>query len=354
MARLFLIAVLTFTFLSAKVDAQDASIQVSVKAVDLRSHEVTVNYTTDLGDKTATLDVSRNAKITINGEAGVLEELKPGHEAIVNYHKELAVVTKIEASGEPLVPELVAINEITGNYLSLTTDGLTAFWEARGASGASIFTATRERLDGYFKNPNELFPGRHPAISSDGLECIFLGGPSNATLHVTTRESVDLPFRRAREIAELKGIQSPKSPFLSADGLMLCLNRSRGSGQAGVVFCTRENKQSKWTQPKPLAIQPSNMEGFLTWPSLTLDQKTLLLTHEGTEGETGAGNLLIWRRTSTAEPFRKFSLASVEGIPPLKVRAPRLVETTGELFFSAQPKSEELTGNAVIKNFPLP
>ncbi|TWT50410.1 hypothetical protein Pla22_31530 [Rubripirellula amarantea] len=96
------------------------------------------------------------------------------------------------------------------------------------------------------------------------------------------------------------------------------------------------------------------MEGFLTWPSLTLDQKTLLLTHEGTEGETGAGNLLIWRRTSTAEPFRKFSLASVEGIPPLKVRAPRLVETTGELFFSAQPKSEELTGNAVIKNFPLP
>jgi hypothetical protein len=80
------------------------TVDVTIKAVDARARGITVNYDSKGKQKTIDLDVSRKAEITINGETGKLDSLKPGQKAKVAYEKEFQVVTKIEATGSGTAP----------------------------------------------------------------------------------------------------------------------------------------------------------------------------------------------------------------------------------------------------------
>lgn len=79
--------------------AQTATVEVTIQAVKPEAKEITVTYKTSLGEKPITLDVSRKAEITLNGEVATLESLGSGQKGTIEYNRELAIVTKIDATG---------------------------------------------------------------------------------------------------------------------------------------------------------------------------------------------------------------------------------------------------------------
>jgi serine protease Do len=79
--------------------AESTTVDVSIQSVKPAAKEITVAYQTNTGEKSITLDVSRKAEISLNGQESDLDSLGGGMKAKVDYHKELAVVTKIEAVG---------------------------------------------------------------------------------------------------------------------------------------------------------------------------------------------------------------------------------------------------------------
>jgi hypothetical protein len=102
LSAFFVVALVASASFPHAFAADVASVQCTIKSVDLTTRSVTVAYTVGTAEKLITLDVSRNAKITIKGQEVTLDALTAGDKATVEYNKELAIVTKIEAAGELL------------------------------------------------------------------------------------------------------------------------------------------------------------------------------------------------------------------------------------------------------------
>jgi hypothetical protein len=331
------------------------TVDVTIKAVNPQSRGITVFYKTELGEKSIELDVSRKAEITVNGKEGTLDSLGQGLQAKVTFDKDLAVVTKIEAKGVAVKrkpPELVEVAELNpGMYPWLTEDGLTVFWEREG----TIWTARRANAESYFSEKK----GRHPALTADGLEMIFLGtgasGGRGEVINVATREDGQQPFNRGRKIAELAGEEEPKNLSLSPDGLSLYFNRGSGGE---LVVSTRKSKDSPWTKPKPVPVQSKGVSGTLGWVFVLNDGLTMYCCAQGKEQlQANVGNLLVLSRSAVAQPFGRPSTIEVEGTPPLYGRSPRYVTATNELFFTrALPKRKKATSWSiwVIRNYVQP
>jgi len=263
--------------------AQEQAVEAEILSVSPETGSIEISYKAPLGNTSATLDVSRKAQITINGAPGKLEDLKKGQKASITYNKDLDVISAIQATGDVQASEFVAVAELDGSFPTFTQDGLTIFYESRGAGEPMITSATRANSDGPFENVKQVFPGRHPAISGDGLELIFLhmpAGKKTRTLHVVTRKSLREPFGRPQEIRELNQFAYPRGAFLTTDALTLCFRSSEGDGQ--LLQTTRRTRTSSWSKPQPL-LTPDverKLGGMLTWPALSGDGLTLLATLE--------------------------------------------------------------------------
>jgi hypothetical protein len=68
---------------------------VIIKNIDLKSRTIDVDH----DGKISQLDVSRRVKVTIKGEPAQIDQLIPGDEATVEYHKQFAIVISINANG---------------------------------------------------------------------------------------------------------------------------------------------------------------------------------------------------------------------------------------------------------------
>ncbi|MBN1588099.1 MAG: PDZ domain-containing protein [Pirellulales bacterium] len=103
--------------------AEPVTVQVTIQSVNADARQILVRYETRSGQKTISLDVSRKAEITINGEKATLGLLAGGLKAKVDYHKDLAIVTKIEATGaikliDPVIRLSIQVNEFGDVALS--------------------------------------------------------------------------------------------------------------------------------------------------------------------------------------------------------------------------------------------
>ncbi|MCE5302618.1 MAG: hypothetical protein LLF97_05850 [Planctomycetaceae bacterium] len=78
-----------------RTEAAVVEVDVTVKAIDRESRQISVTYETKEGSKTIDLDVCRKVTIIINGKPGTLDSVKSGQKATVTYDRELAVITKI-------------------------------------------------------------------------------------------------------------------------------------------------------------------------------------------------------------------------------------------------------------------
>jgi hypothetical protein len=81
--------------LVASANAEVVTVDVTIKSVDVTARTITVEH----NGKTTELDLSRKATILVAGKEAEASSLIPGDKATVEYHKDLEVVTKIEAEG---------------------------------------------------------------------------------------------------------------------------------------------------------------------------------------------------------------------------------------------------------------
>jgi len=338
--------------------AQTVSVDVTIKAVQADSHGITVSYKVGATDKTTTLDVSRRATITLAGQKATLDSLKPGLKASIEYHKELAIVTKIDATAVVTrthdeaapAPELVEVSELNGEGLNdhpwLSEDGLTIYWDRGRGRTATIWTARRQSLDAIFDDRKSLFSGKCPTLSSDGLEMFLVGdrtdGADGKSLQLAKRESLDQQFGRPSEIPELRAFNA-NAPVLSHDGLTLYFGSTAKGMTSTTFYSIRKDKLSPWNPPSTLPPLQSGDHVYFAF--LTADGLTVL----GTEGR----NMFVCSRESPQHPFGKPSQIEVNNAPLLGLW-PRYVGATNELFFASSPKKGKGLGIWVVKNFMLP
>jgi hypothetical protein len=360
--------------LVSELRAAITTVDVTIKAVDLKARSVTVTYQVSGEQKTTDLDVSRKAEITVNGKQATLDSVKSGQKAKVTFEKELQIVTKLDATGEDAdpfgkarkamvhtgnEPELVEISELNdqgaNKLMCLSEDGLTIYW-SRYLEGkpSYIWTAHRDNANTLFTNKMQLFAGNGPTASADGLELIFVnarleGRQSGQSLFVATRESKDKPFGRPKVITELETF-SVATPYLSSDGLILYCRSE--SAKAAVVYFTRNNKSDPWNNVfKILPLINKRISCFA--PFVTADGLNLLV-HTDNADNGKQGNLLCGSRSSADKPFSNFKIIEFDNLPPLVGGKPYYVAATNELFIQKSAESQGKQGIWVIKNFKIP
>lgn len=346
-------------FLLIGTTVQAVEVDVKIKSVDVKARSITVVYTTELGNKSIDLDVSRKAEITLNGESVSLESLGGGLKAKVSYNKELMVVTKIVATGTPVAikqPELLELSEINdetnNDHVWVSADGLTIYWDRTAGKKGNIWTAHRDKPDSPFGGAKMLFSGKCPTASKDGLELTLLGnrtdGEKGMSLHVATRESVDKPFSRPKEIENIQDCNA-WSPCLAPDDLTLYFG-----SQGKTFFCTRKDKGAEWGKPKGFTVSDfENSNVLLSF--ITPDGLTII----GQESHSPKPRLMMLSRSSTKASFQEPKPIQVNH-RPLFGYWPRYVSATKELFFVRIPLDSgnwdktRPVGIWVVKNFVLP
>lgn len=339
--------------------AKAVEVDVTVKSVDTKTRSITVVYQTELGNKSIDLDVGRKAEITLNDKFATLESLGGGLKAKVAYNKELMVVTKIVATGTPIVvkkPELVELSELNdetnNDHVWVSADGLTIYWDRTSGKKGSVWMAHRDKPESSFSGAKMLFSGKCPTVSQDGLEMILVGdridGEKGMSLRVATRESVDKPFNRPKEIENLQEYNA-WSPCLSPDDLTLYFGTKNKTS-----FCIRKEKGAEWGKAKVFDASGFD-DGNVSLSFITPDGQTII----GQEHSQKPRRLMMLSRPSVTAPFSDPKPINVNN-RQLFGYWPRYVSATKELFFVRVPldngawdKSRPV-GIWVVKNFVLP
>ena len=357
-----LMFVLTFSALG-QAGAEPISVEATIKSVKPEAKEITVGYKTRLGDKSITLDVSRKAKITLNGKPSELKSLRPGHKVIVEYRKDLEIVTGIIATGKNIpLPELVEVSELGRIFpYYLSEDGMTIYYQ-KSWNDAVIYSAHRKDAESLFEDAKVIFKGRQPVVTNDGLEMILIAkqtahGNASLCFHSATRDSVNDSFRRPRAIRELRDLTTnncPRNAFFSSDGLTLYFLRYRKDAE--LVFTKRLDRKSPWAKPQVLKLNGSKLfPPTISTLFVTEDNLTLLCVVETSPAWMLAkGNLLKFTRSSPKKSFGNPEFVEIKGLPKLVGRYPHYIPATKELFFLQS--DEGLLGKSrliIIKNFVL-
>lgn len=335
-------------FLLVTSVANSAEIEGVIDSV--QGSQIKVSFQGALGATTVDLKVSPFAKIVINDIVVPLAEITGGVSAQISVDDSTKEVTQIIGKRQQSGLEIIA--ELDGEYPSLTADGLTIFWEKAETANPWIWTASRKDSKSYFTDAKKLFPGRHPSVSGDGLEIIFLGtnARNERQIFSATRTSNEQPFNRGKVISEFTKFNNPKCPFLTVDGLTICFRDTSQNSQ--IVVSTKRSSGAKWSQPLPLTVQgtEARLGGYLVWPCLVNDGLTLITT---LDGSPSGSQVLVSQRSSTNEPFSIFEKLECQSLP-VAIRCPRYVDATNELFFSGHPKFTPQIKFGVIKGFQLP
>jgi hypothetical protein len=169
------------------------------------------------------------------------------------------------------------------------------------------------------------------------------------------------PLDNFQAIVRFAGSRSVQAPWLSSNGLTLIFQRtdeqnsypggsSPRSSRTEFVISKRAGLEADWSFPGrlPLGTAPQ-LNRPLTWPMLTDDGLTLLFCH-------GAGldsEVMIATRPADGARFRNLRTVNIDG-KPLVGRAPRYVESTGELFVTQLHAGSTIDWDLyVIRNFDI-
>ena len=359
-----LVPVLVLALSMPGLASDTKTVSGSIRSVDPQGRTLTIRTKDGPGKGGLELEVSRKAKITVDGTEATLADLRVGQEAVVTYEATLAVATEVKATGagEP-APEIVNVAEINTknkeNYPWLSPDGLTIYWVAEppGAVEGEVWTARRKDAGSLFAEKRLVGHGRHVTVSADGLTMFLVArradGKPGDSIMVARRASTAAAFGRPQGVPELASIESPRNLYLTEDGRTLLFNDgSSKNGTFRVVEAKRTTPQGRWGTPRPLKLQ-QGVEGLLTCPCLTPDGRTLL----GSLAQDGANprpKFMSWSRKSPDEPFGDPRPLLLPGVEEFTGWLPRYVEKTGELYFSSQRLSTD--GNMdlwLVRNFKL-
>ena len=247
----------------------------------------------------------------------------------------IAASDGVRFASPPRRVELAELNTgRTDAYPWVSTDGKRIYWESASSEPnphSVICVAERPDAQSPFTGRRELIPGRHPTLTGDELEMIYLGSAGGVQkLYRAQRDSLGESFSVVGEIPELRDQVNPKSPVLSEDGRLLIFQRTT-AGKVEFVSCSRSDRNSAWGNPSPLKINPDpNWIDPITWPFISADGLTLWYCHGGDK----TPDIRTATRPGSQAPFDNHQPVIVEGTP-LIGRSPRYVAATNELFYSA-------------------
>lgn len=299
--------------------AETVTVDVTIKAIDSKSRGITVSYETKSGQKSIDLDVSRKAEITVNGEAGRLESVKPGQKAKVTYEKDLQVVTKIEATGEGTPPG----KEVYRLTLQLSEfgDGKVRL-EKTSQPPADDFEGTPYKLSRWpktkaKKGKDGLFLVVHDFADADDLGLLALD-KNNVAVDNTEGTLIFTPGQMPDYYRQFRGKKAASFTYQKRMRLPLTLVCDILRNSAGSVVIHVENQlgtlECLLRSEDGVGISRLNA----SWNELTPDRKPI-----GTD-------LFTWNRGTLDHPFEeKFRLP----LPNVKITEPfmlRILKVEGD------------------------
>lgn len=344
---------------SGIASAAERQIQGIVKSVDAEKSTLTVTVKKGGAEKDETLDVVKKAKVTINGEAAALKDVRRGQRVSVVFNSDLEVATKIDATGEggaALVAEVVAVNELPEPELTRTApwisgDGLTLFWKSRPETGQGqswIWTARRATKDGFFEGPKRLLPGSDVTVSVDGLEAILLQGDS---LWTTNRPTADAQFVRPKKVAELQGHGFLAVPAFSSNDLVLHVDQMVQNRPLRPVKFTRASRRASWSGPTTVKVAlPRGISPRSFYATADGALAFCALIRPATGKERPPMEIAMMRAGKNGFDAPKVIMVGGE---PLLGMFPRYSPATNELFFARirEPGKNGPWEIAVVRNF---
>lgn len=353
--------VLLFIFLnSAYVFAGVIEIEGTIKSVDLQKNEIEVK----LSSKTIKLDVSKNAKVSLDGKPSDLRSIESGQAVELEVHDGLEIVLKITASNksDDTVPSVAALNELnreSPNFAPwLSADGLTIYWTRQ----ESIWTAERKSVDDPFENQRRLFEGVMPSVTADGLYMVFcrpvkvgnknLGRKIFSSSRKSTKDIFSVPV----EVRELRDMGVLMAPCISPDGLTLYVScYGPAENQKGQWGVSRKSTSSKWDLRTKKRFLPHPYPIPVTTPFVSGDGLLLFLTNRTNTSKGAFGELLIMSRDNVnAKEFTHIQEQVKVNDELVIGRFPRYCPATNELFFSAPVLGErDSEGIWCVKNYEL-
>jgi hypothetical protein len=342
--------------------ADQVKVSGTILSADATARTISVK-TADAKAQVVELEVNRKAKVTLDGVAATLEDLRVGQKADVTFEPTLAVATEIQATGGgEAAPEMANLTEIntTGKDFCpwLSEDGLTIYWvmEPPGAEG-EIWTAHRKDPGSLFTGKRQVGYGRHICVASDGMVMYLVArradGKQGDSIQVARRRSTDESFGRPQEVAELRSVNMPRNLFLSQDGLSLMFNEgSEKDGTFRLAVTIRGSIRSRWEPLKALPItSDAKLDGLVLCPYLTRDGQRLFCTLQ----QPDKLRFVKLSRKLTNQPFSSALFLTLPDVKEFSGWTPRYVEATTELFFcSTRLAPERRLDIWVVRNFKLP
>ena len=219
-AVMVLVPVLVLALSMPGLASDTKMVSGSIRSVDHQGRTLTIRTKDGAGKGGLELEVSRKAKITVDGTEATLADLRVGQEAVVTYEATLAVATEVKATGagEP-APEIVNVAEINTknkeNSPWPSSDGLTLYWVAEppGAVEGVVWTARRKDAGSLFAEKRLIGDGRHVTVSADGLTMFLVArradGKPGDSIMVARRASTAAAFGRPQGVPELASISRP-------------------------------------------------------------------------------------------------------------------------------------------------
>ena len=259
-------------------------------------------------------------------------------------------------------PELVEVPELRSIFgPCLSEDGMTIYFERTEVGKRPvIFTAHRSNMNSPFTSERQLFEGRQPVVTNDGLEMICVGSltPDTLCFFGTTRNSVKRPFKRPRPIPGLRdppGMAWSRGAHFSSDALTLYFTQYPEGSQKQMVFSVRHSRSVPWSKPRSLELDGGDHLHGLTTPFVTDDGLTLLCTNTAPvdwKRIMVTGNLLKFMRSTPNGRFGNPQFVAIQGVPKLIGRWPQYISATNELFF-LQSDDGNLNKSRliIVKNF---
>ena len=188
------------------------------------------------------------------------------------------------------------VNSTSSDYYpGVSPDGLSLYFYSwrDGTMGVSdIWVTTRDSTEANWGPPRHLLgpvnsssEDRDPSVSADGLTLYFSTNRDGQwDIWKATRPSTDtVVWTDAAPLdAPINTDYGDRYPFLSADGLTLCLTSSRpgGQGSADLYIAHRATPEDPWGEPENLG-DTLNTPYFDSAHSITGDGLELYLTLDG-------------------------------------------------------------------------
>jgi serine/threonine protein kinase/WD40 repeat protein len=313
------------------------------------------------------VDVAHNGYPTLSADGSVLvfnSSRSGGNDLYQSrrVRKQTATVTPYEILTSPdyewTPPEKLGPQINTDNvekYPALSSDGLELIYLSYGKGNGALLRATRGAIAEPFGASTPLgsdFVNKQTdagvTLSQDGLTLIFSsgrsGGQGGLDLWLATRKSRDEPFGDLKPLTTLNSPEDEGTPFLSSDGLSIYFSSKRKLPQTSSWWISRRTSTTaEFAPPTPFALpkRPGD-RNYASVSALTLsaDQRVLLFAPN-----FGNGVIELYQavRKSPLEPFGEPVKLALPINDDLVDEFPAISADGSVLIFASRPGGGGLT-----------